>query len=453
MVTHLARSAEVGERNGERQMERLLKKILEKKVSVGVIGLGYVGLPLAVEIAGAGLKVVGYDVDASKVSSLMEGRSYVGDISHSQLRPLIEENCIIATTNPGDLKGVDAISICVPTPLNKTKDPDLSYVMAAAEEVAKVLRPGMLVVLESTTWPGTTKDLILPLFERSGLKVGKDFNLCFSPERVDPGNTRYTIRNTPKLIGGITESCTAVGRALYSIFIDQMVPVSTTQVAEMAKIYENTFRAVNIALVNELAIMCRKLDVDTWEAIRAASTKPFGFMPFYPGPGLGGHCIPVDPHYLRWAMESLNYNARFIELASEVNASMPGYVVDWVGDVLNDHGKPFNGSKILVLGVAYKGDIGDVRESPALDILMLLKEKKAKVLYHDPFVPSLNLPSGSMTSTDLDDELLASVDCLLIVTNHSSFDYDHLVSRVPIVIDTRNATRAVTRNRDRIHLL
>lgn len=434
-------------------MELLLKKILNRQVRVGIIGLGYVGLPLAVEMGKAGLTVVGYDVDPAKIKSLAEGRSYVGDVADADVRGLVATGRLLPTGDPRALADTDAVSICVPTPLNKTKDPDISYVMQAAEDIARVLHRDMLIVLESTTYPGTTRDLILPLFEARGLKVGEDFCLCFSPERVDPGNPVWKIHNTPKLIGGMTAMCTAVGRALYGLFIERVVPVSDAAVAETAKLLENTFRAVNIALVNELAIMCRKLGVDVWEAIGAASTKPFGFMPFFPGPGLGGHCIPVDPHYLRWALKSLNYNARFIELASEVNASMPDYVVERLGEVLNEAGRPFNGTRILVLGVAYKRDIGDVRESPALDLLHLLADKKAAVSYHDPFVPEVDVPGRRFASVPLDDPTLENVDCVVIVTDHTGFDYDRITSKVPLVFDTRNATRGLSRNLDRVRRL
>ncbi len=424
--------------------ETLLEKIRERKAKVGVVGIGYVGLPLAVEFARAGFHVLGVDVNAAKVEKLNSGQSYIPDIPSKTISELVGKELLSATTDYGALAEVDAISICVPTPLRKTKDPDMSYIIYAADEIAKIAHPGMLIVLESTTYPGTTEELILPRMVRNGLNVGQDVFVAFSPERIDPGNKVYGVRNTPKVIGGITESCREVACALYSTAIERVIPVSSTATAEMVKLLENTFRAVNIGLVNEMAIMCDKLGVDVWEVIDAASTKPFGFMPFYPGPGLGGHCIPIDPLYLSWKLKALNYNARFIELASEINTSMPVYVIGKVADALNDDGKPIRGSKIAVLGVAYKRDIDDVRESPALDIIHLLEQKGADVSYHDPYVPSVRLEDGRvMESVELSDEWLSEADCVVIVTDHTSYDWQRIVDKSHLIVDTRNATKGV----------
>ncbi len=434
-------------------VERLKHKIASRDAVIGVVGVGYVGLPLCVEMGRVGFRVIGFEVNEAKVDALNRGVSYIGDVSDTTLRPLVDEGRLEATSDFSRLSECDAISICVPTPLNKTKDPDVSYVVKAAEAISAHLHPGTLVVLESTTYPGTTRDLVLPLLARSGYEVGKEFFLAFSPERVDPGQTTFTIRNTPKVMGGVTPVCTEVATQLYGTFIDQVVPVSSTEVAETVKLLENTFRAVNIALVNETAIICRKLGLDVWEVIDAAATKPFGFMPFYPGPGLGGHCLPIDPLYLSWLLKSLNYNARFIELASDINGKMPYVVVDIVGDALNEQAKAFKGSRILVLGVAYKRDISDIRESPALDIIAVLQDKHADVAYHDPYVPEITVGNRTFTSQPIDGDHLEAYDCVVITTDHRCFDYQDIVDRAKMVVDTRNATRLVTRGREKIRKL
>ncbi|MEK9500666.1 nucleotide sugar dehydrogenase [Gaopeijia maritima] len=410
---------------------------------LGIVGLGYVGLPLVVECAEAGLTVLGFDVNEEVAALINRGESHIQDVPADQVARLVEAGRISATTDMSRLRECDAISICVPTPLSKTRDPDVSYILSATTAVAEGLRAGQVVVLESTTYPGTTRELVLPELEKTGLKVGEDFFLCFSPERVDPGNATWQTRNTPKVIGGITEACTRVGTALYERFIDTMVPVSSAEAAELTKILENTFRAVNIGMVNETALIADRLGVDVWEVIEAAATKPFGFMKFTPGPGLGGHCIPVDPHYLAWRMKELNYRTRFIELASEVNGEMPYFVREKVRDALNSVTKPVRGSKILVLGVAYKRDIEDVRESPALDILRLLREDGADLSYHDPYVPSLVHEGLDLESVELTDAALDDSDAVLIVTDHTDTDYARVVERARIVVDTRNVTSSV----------
>jgi UDP-N-acetyl-D-glucosamine dehydrogenase len=423
-------------------MTDLLKKIAEKKVQVGVIGMGYVGLPLAVEVANSGLQVVGIDVDASKVDRINNGKSYIPDVPSSVVAKHVEARRLRAVTDFKVIQELDAIIICVPTPLGKTKDPDLSMVVSAVDRIAENQRPGQLVVLESTTYPGTTEELILPKLEEKGLKVGRDFFLAFSPERVDPGNPTYQTFNTPKVIGGLTPQCLEVASKLYKNFIEKIVPVSSSRAAEMVKLLENTFRSVNIGLVNEMALMCHRLNVDVWEVIEAAATKPFGFMPFQPGPGLGGHCIPIDPLYLSWKLKTLNYRARFIELASEINADMPHYVVNKVNNALNDFSKSVKGSKVLILGVSYKKDIDDLRESPALDVIQLLRQRGAKVMYHDPYVPEIAFDTASLKSVALE-EGLASADCVVIVTNHSNIDYARVERMAKVVLDTRNAMRGI----------
>ncbi|MBK9122003.1 MAG: nucleotide sugar dehydrogenase [Chloroflexi bacterium] len=420
--------------------EELLRRIGTRDARVGIVGLGYVGLPLAVEFAEVGFHVVGVDVSAEKVALLNSGKSYVGDIPSERLAPLVQSGKFVASTNYRDLETVDAISICVPTPLRKTKDPDMSYVIQSLEAVAEVAHEGLLVVLESTTYPGTTDELIEPKFRDAGFKAGEDVFVAFSPERIDPSNPTYGVRNTPKVVGGVTPACTEVAVALYSTAVDHVIPVSSPTSAEMVKLLENTFRAVNIGLVNEIALMCDRLGVNVWEVIEAAKSKPFGFMPFYPGPGLGGHCIPIDPLYLSWKLKTLNYTARFIELASEINTSMPKYVVTKVSDALNDDGKAVRGSRVVVLGVAYKKDVDDVRESPALDVLQLLIEKGANVVYHDPHVSSLRLEDGrKLSSTPYSDALLAEADCVVVVTDHTAIDYTHVKSTARLVVDSRNA--------------
>ncbi|MCU0724509.1 MAG: nucleotide sugar dehydrogenase [Planctomycetes bacterium] len=421
-------------------MKTLAQKIDDRSAIVGVIGLGYVGLPLVVEFARNGFRVLGVDVDGRKVEAINQGRSYIQDVPGELLRSQVEAGLVSATTDFDRLAEADAMSICVPTPLGKTKDPDMSFVVAATESVAKRLRPGQLIVLESTTYPGTTEELLLPVLSRSGLRVGEDFFLAFSPERVDPGNPVYGVRNTPKVVGGVTPVCTEMAVRLYATAIERVLPVSSTAAAETVKLLENTFRSVNIGLVNEIAIMCDRLKLDVWEVIDAASSKPFGFMPFYPGPGLGGHCIPIDPLYLSWKMKALNYRARFIELASEVNASMPEYVVSKVVAALNRVRKAANGSRILVIGVAYKRNIDDTRESPALDIVKLLRGLGAEVDYHDPHVPVLRIDGVVLESRPLE---AAGRDLAVIATDHGGIDWAAVVDAFPLVVDARNATKGL----------
>jgi UDP-N-acetyl-D-glucosamine dehydrogenase len=419
--------------------QTLLNRLNERSAKISVVGLGYVGLPLAVEFAEVGFTVIGLDVHQEKVDAINRGESYIPDIPTERLRVVVEAGRLCATTSYEDLRNVDTVSICVPTPLRKTKDPDMSYVIEAVNQIVKIAHNGMLIVLESTTYPGTTEELIQPRLEEAGFTVGEDIFVAFSPERIDPGNQQYYVRNTPKVIGGVTENCTEVTAALYGTAVDQVVPVSSPTSAEMVKLLENTFRAVNIGLVNEMALMCDRLGIDVWEVIEAAKSKPFGFMPFYPGPGLGGHCIPVDPHYLSWKLKTLNYNARFIELASEINTSMPLYVVDKVTNALNDKAKSVRGSNIVVLGVAYKRDVDDVRESPALDVISLLRQKGAHVTYHDPYVPQIRLEDDiKMHSSEYSTDLLSNADCVVIVTDHSSYDWQEVVDYASVVVDTRH---------------
>ena len=419
------------------------------EATVGVIGLGYVGLPLAVAAAEAGYRVVGIEVDDAVAARVNRGDSHVGDVASEALGPLVAEGRIEATTDADRLAECDAISICVPTPLNKIKDPDLSYVVDAATTIRQRLRPGQLVILESTTFPGTTDDVVRPILEESGLVVGEDVFLCYSPERVDPGNPTWHTTNTPKVIGGATPACLEVGLALYERVFDEMVPVENARSAELVKVYENTFRMINIALANELAQACDKLDVDVWDVIDAAATKPFGFMKFTPGPGLGGHCIPLDPHYLAWKMRTLSYKTRMIELASEINAEMPAFVVSKTADALNDDAKPLRGSAVLVLGIAYKRDVDDLRESPALEVMRLLQEKGADVSYHDPFCPLIHddghtlLDGLPMRSRPLTPEALAATDVVVVVTDHTDVDYAMLRAHAPLIVDTRGAMRGV----------
>ncbi|MCK4428187.1 MAG: nucleotide sugar dehydrogenase [candidate division Zixibacteria bacterium] len=432
-----------------------LYKALEEKIKnrtalVGIIGMGYVGLPLAVELGKENFKVIGIDVNKDKVNLVNSGRSDIDDVKDENLQPLVKAGKIEATTDFSALKKVDCVAICVPTPLSKTKDPDVSYILAAVEQVQKYLHPGQLVILESTTYPGTTEELILPKLEKTGLKVGKDFFLAFSPERVDPGNELYTTKNTPRVVGGITPQCTKIAKFFYEQTIIRAVPLSSTKSAEMVKLLENTFRSVNIGLVNEVALMCDRLKIDVWEIIDAANTKPFGFMPFYPGPGLGGHCIPIDPHYLSWKLKSLNYYVRFIELAGDINSRMPEYVVERVNRALNEKKKSLKGSKILVLGVAYKRDIKDVRESPALDVIKLLENGGAEVSYNDPHVPSIRMDDSVMKSIKLTQALLQGVDCVVILTDHTAYDYDWIVQNSQLLMDTRNATKNVKEDQGKI---
>lgn len=421
--------------------KQLLDKIAGRQAIIGIVGLGYVGLPLAVAFAQEGFQVIGVDVDNRKIDALNQGESYVEDIPSAVLRPLIDSGMIRATTDYAAMAAADAISICVPTPLRKTRDPDISYIIHAADCLAAHMPPGQgqLIVLESTTYPGTTDEIVLPRFNRDGLEVGRDFFMAFSPERIDPGRIDYTVRTTPKVIGGVTPDCLEVAVALYGTVVDNPVAVSSTATAEMVKLLENTFRAVNIGLVNEVALMCDKLGLNVWEVVGAAATKPYGFMPFYPGPGLGGHCIPIDPHYLSWKLRTLNYTARFIELAAEVNSHMPDYVLGKVGDALNDERKALNGSRILVLGAAYKRDVGDVRESPALDVIHLLRGRGADVVYNDPYIPTMFLDGDELSSVELSAETVAAADCVVVVTDHTVYDWEWLTTNARLIVDTRNA--------------
>jgi len=422
----------------------LKEKIEQRTARIGVIGLGYVGLPLAVEFSRAGFDVTGFDVDAAKVDALNAGRSYIGDVKAEDIAAQVMAGKLRATTDMSTLKQIDAVDICVPTPLRKTKDPDMSFVVAAAEQIAKYLHPGMLVVLESTTYPGTTAEVLQPMFEATGLKVGHDFYLAFSPERVDPANEKFTTRNTPKVIGGTTPACSEVATALYATAIDTVVPVTSTQVAEMVKLLENTFRAVNIGLVNELALMCHRMNINVWEVIEAAGTKPFGFMPFYPGPGLGGHCIPIDPFYLSWKARQSGFECRFIELAGQINGSMPLFVVERISEALNTRKQAINGSRVHVFGVAYKKDVSDMRESPALDIIELLHRRGALVSYTDPYVPTLELEHGQLNLTSIAEcEAGPDIDCAVICTNHTAFNYKAIPGRFPLVVDSRNALKNI----------
>jgi len=418
----------------------LKNKIETKTARVGIVGLGYVGLPLAVEFAKAGFVVTGIDVQEAKVEGLKLGKSHVQDVPDSEVAKLVAEKKFDATTDFSVVRDLDTINICVPTPLRKTKDPDMSYIVSAVEEIAKHFHPGLLVILESTTYPGTTNELLLPTFEKDGLKPGEDFFLCFSPERVDPGNPVYQTSNTPKVVGGITAACTEMGRLFFSQALQTVVPVSSTRVAEMVKLLENTFRMINIGLVNEMAVMCDGIGINVWEVIDAAATKPFGFMPFYPGPGLGGHCIPIDPFYLSWKTKQSGIEARFIELAGHINGSMPHFVTDKIQKALNEASKPVKGSHVHIAGVAYKRNIDDMRESPALDIILLLRQLGAKVTYTDPYVPTLKLDGVTLDSEDLVSSAVAA-DCVVIVTDHSSFDYRELLTASNLIVDTRNAMK------------
>ncbi len=430
--------------------KELLAKFAMRAAQIGIVGLGYVGLPLAVEFAEAGFCVLGVDVAPEKVAQVNAGRSYIADVPDARLAELVAAGRLRATTSYDELRTVDAISICVPTPLRKTGDPDMSYIIQAAQSIAQVRRPGMLIVLESTTYPGTTEEVIVPRIAGDNLNLGEDVFVAYSPERIDPGNSDFTVRNTPKVVGGITRACSQVATALYESAVERVVQVSSPTAAEMVKLLENTFRAVNIGLVNEMALMCDKLDVDVWEVIQAAASKPFGYMPFYPGPGLGGHCIPVDPHYLSWKLKTLNYNARFIELASEINTSMPYYVLDKITEALNNLERSVRGSRIVILGVAYKRDVDDVRESPALDILSLLRQRGADVCYHDPHVPQVRLESDvKLLSQPFCHDLLRGAHCVVIVTDHSATDWEAVRRHSQLIVDTRH----VFRNGDASHII
>ena len=420
--------------------KELIEKIENRTARVGIIGLGYVGLPLAVEYAKSGFVVTGIDVQQSKVDSLSAGVSYVQDIPTAEVQALVSGKRLLPTTQFAAIRDLDTVNICVPTPLRKTKDPDMSYIVAASEQIAEFIHPGMLVILESTTYPGTTDELVRPILERSGLRAGVDFALCFSPERVDPGNAQFQTKNIPKVVGGITPACTEAGAVFYRQALEHVVPVQSTQVAEMVKLLENTFRMINIGLVNEMALMCDRMGINVWEVIQAAATKPFGFMPFYPGPGLGGHCIPIDPFYLSWKTRQTGIEARFIELAGYINGQMPHFVVEKVQNALNNVCKPVRGSHVHIAGVAYKRDIDDVRESPALDILHLLQGLGAITSYSDPYIPSIDLGGVTLQAEQLEKAALAA-DCVVIVTDHKLFDYDLLARQAKLIVDTRNALR------------
>ncbi|MBI4305708.1 MAG: nucleotide sugar dehydrogenase [Chloroflexi bacterium] len=449
----------------------LIDRIADRKARIAVVGIGYVGLPLAVSFAEAGFEVVGIDSDRTRADAVNRGESYVEDVDSSRLAALTKvvanarggrsrsttggrpAGSLSASNGYDSLSSADVVIVCVPTPLSKTKVPDLSYIIAASDEIAAHLRPGVLVVLESTTYPGTTEELVLPRLAGSNgrsLIVGRDFFLAFSPERIDPGNRTYSIRNTPKVVGGVTASCLEVAKSLYGTIVEQVVPVSSTRAAEMVKLLENTFRATNIALVNEMAIMCRRLDLDVWEVIEAAKTKPYGFMPFYPGPGLGGHCIPIDPQYLAWKLKSMNYQARFIQLAEEINFDMPHYVSERISDALNADQKSVKGSHVLILGAAYKADVADVRESPAVELIEILDKKGASVSYNDPLVPSLNSSGITLESVPLTEAVLADADCVVIATAHRAYDWQYVADHSRLIVDTRNATARIHEARARI---
>ncbi len=427
-------------------MTNLEQKLEEKSAVIGIVGLGYVGLPLAVAFSEARLKVLGFDTQQKRADLVNEGQSYIADVDSGSLSAAVANNRLEATTDQGRLKEVDTICICVPTPLTKTKEPDLSYVTYESEEISKQLQPGQLVVLESTTYPGTTSTLVLPILERSGLKGGRDFYLAYSPERVDPGSKNYNIRNTPKVVGGIDLQSTKLAELLYSQVADDVVVVSSPDVAEMTKIFENVFRSVNIALVNELTLLCEKMGISVWEVIDAAASKPFGYMPFYPGPGIGGHCIPLDPYYLANKAREYDFHTRFIELAADINEQMPYYVASRIMEALNVRGKSLNDAKVLVLGVAYKKDVEDARESPSLKLIQLLREKGADISYNDPYVASIQISDETLTSVELADERLSMSDCVVIATDHSGYDYQNIVDKASLVFDARGATRRLRSN-------
>ena len=428
----------------------LLEKIQGRRARTGVVGLGYVGLPLAVELAKAGFHATGIDLDARKVQAVQEGRSYIPDVPNADVEALRNAGKLDATTDFAVVRELDTINICVPTPLRKTKDPDMSYIVSAVESIAKYLHPGLLVCLESTTYPGTTDEVVRPLLEATGLRAGRDFFLAFSPERVDPGNPTFQTHNVPKVVGGLTSNCLELATALYGSAISTIVPVSSTRVAEMVKLLENTFRAVNIGLVNELALMCDRMEIDVWEVVEAAKTKPFGFMAFYPGPGLGGHCIPIDPYYLSWKAKQSGFDPRFIELAGHINGGMPHYVVDKVAEALNTKRKAINGSKILIAGVAYKRDIDDLRESPALDVMGLLHSRGATITYADPYVPEIDAREWSgrvpLKAVNVSRGSFAAYDCIVVVTDHQAFDYTGMVAEADLIVDTRNAIKTSAPN-------
>lgn len=427
--------------------QSLLAKFENREATIGIVGLGYVGLPLTVAFADAGFNIIGIDLNRDKVEAINSGTSYVEDVPSDQLAKNVKEGKLIASSSYADIAQADAILICVPTPLRKTGDPDITYIISAIDKIAGLGGSNKLVVLESTTYPGTTEEIILPRLIRNGEQVGVDVFIAFSPERIDPGRSDFTIVNTPKVIGGITPACLAVCSALYATIVETIVPVSNPSTAEMVKLLENTFRAVNIGLVNEVALMCDKLGLNTWEVIKAAATKPYGFMPFYPGPGLGGHCIPIDPHYLSWKLRTLNYTARFIELAAEVNGQMPAHVVGKIADALNEECKSVKGSRILILGVAYKPNVSDVRESPALDVIYLLREKGAIIGFHDPYVRDLTEEGIVEPYLDLSESMLQDSDCVVIVTDHDAYDWSYITRHASLIVDTRHAIKDPGRSR------
>lgn len=432
--------------SNKNNMEELRSRITTKTARLGIVGLGYVGLPLALEFVRAGFRVNGIELDKTKLERIKTGVSYISDVNSKNLKDAIDSGQFKTGDSYKVVSDLDCVSICVPTPLRKTKDPDISYIMAASESIRPFLHPGMLIVLESTTYPGTTEEVLVKTFEQTNLRIGHDIYVAFSPERVDPGNSHYRTHNTPKVVGGVTPDCTEMAKLLYDQAVEQVVPVSSAAAAEMVKLLENTFRTVNIGLVNEIAIMCDKLGISVWEVIEAAATKPFGFMPFFPGPGLGGHCIPIDPLYLSWKLKMLNYNARFIELASEVNAQMPEYCVQKIRQILNQNRKCVSGSRILVLGVSYKKDTADIRESPALDIMRLLQSDGAEINYSDPYIPELELDGEQNTSIDIGPEELARYDLVVLVTDHTCFDYKMIQHHSSILFDTRNAFKEASKN-------
>ena len=432
-------------------MPNLEQNLRRKTAVIGVVGLGYVGLPLALAFSKAGFKVLGFDIQQKRVDLVNKGQSYIADVSSASLSAVIATKDLEATTDQSRIKEVDAICICVPTPLTKTKDPELSYVISESETVSKYLQPGQLVVLESTTYPGTTREVMLPILERSGLKAGRDFYLAFSPERVDPGSKNFNIKNTPKVVGGIDSKSTKLAELLYSQVADVVVTVSSPEVAEMTKVFENVFRNVNIALVNELTLLCEKMGISVWEVIDAAATKPFGYMPFYPGPGIGGHCIPLDPYYLANKAREYDFHTRFIELAADINEQMPYYVVSRIMEALNAKGKSLKGANILMLGVAYKRDVEDTRESPSLKLIQLLREKGANVRYNDPYVANIKVSESTMTSVELTDKRLSKADCVVIATDHTCYDYKDIAKKASLVFDTRGVTRKL-KNRNIIRL-
>jgi len=429
--------------------QSLKEKIQNKKNRLAIIGLGYVGLPLALEFASKGLSVIGIDTDESKIKTIRNGKSYITDVKDKEIKSAIKKKFKV-TCNYAVLKTVDTIHICVPTPLRKTRDPDISYILQATQKIKQYLKKGQLIILESTTYPGTTEEVILPFLTSSNFKVGKDFFLAFSPERVDPGNKTFNLKNTPKVVGGVTDRCTCVATMVFKQIVDKVVPVSSTREAEMVKLLENTFRSVNIGLVNEIALMCNQMKINTWEVIEAAASKPYGYMPFFPGPGLGGHCIPIDPLYLSWKARLYNFEARFIDLAARVNGHMPLYIVERVTEILNQKGLSLKGTKILIIGISYKKDVGDIRESPALEILKLLIDKEALVSYHDPHVSKISMDGKTLKSRDLNKELLGKIDLAIIVTDHSSLNYPLIVKESKLVFDTRGITRKIMDKKGKI---